>query len=344
MTERNRVSELVNHLLLVVILMFILYEGRLVFIPMSYGLFIAIVMYPLCSWLEKHRWPRSVAVGLSLLLVILLFSLLVFLLVIELRVLQNELPELKERIQPSIEEFRLWLKDSFGFTMESQERWFQHQKEGLGSGGLFLGSLLKGVTSNLFILFIIPVFSALFLYNRSSFVLFIKLIVPLKYKRESGAILTQTVHTYFSYIKGMILVYLIVGILNSAGLLALGVRHALLFGFLTAIMTIIPYAGIIVSALLPISIAWIDTGAVWVPLGIVGVFSFVQYLEANVIFPKVVGTQLKVSTWTMLVFIIAGGIIWGVSGMILFIPAAGILKIISDHLEEWKAWNVLLSR
>ncbi len=109
-------------------------------------------------------------------------------------------------------------------------------------------------------------------------------------------------------------------------------------------MTIIPYIGIFVSALLPISVIWMDTGNVWYPIGVVAIFSFVQYLEANVIFPKVVGTQLNVSTFAMLVAIIAGGIIWGVAGMVLFIPFVAILKIVTENIQEWEPLNLLLSR
>ena len=75
-----------------------------------------------------------------------------------------------------------------------------------------------------------------------------------------------------------------------------------------------------------------------------GIFAFVQYLEANVIFPKVVATQLNLSTWATLIAIIAGGILWGVSGMILFIPFVGILKMVSDYIPEWEALNILLRR
>jgi predicted PurR-regulated permease PerM len=142
----------------------------------------------------------------------------------------------------------------------------------------------------------------------------------------------------------MIVVYLIVGILNSLSLLILGVRHAILFGMLCAIMTIIPYIGIFVSAMLPISVVWLDTGSVWYPVGVVAAFSIIQYLEANVIFPKVVGTQLHVSTMAMLVAVVIGGLIWGVAGMVLFIPFVAILKIISDNIKEWEPINLLLSR
>ncbi|MEP7110881.1 MAG: AI-2E family transporter [Ferruginibacter sp.] len=83
----------------------------------------------------------------------------------------------------------------------------------------------------------------------------------------------------------------------------------------------------------------------WYPLGVVVVsFLIVQYLEANIFFPRVVATQLNVSTWITLVAIIAGGILWGVNGMILFIPVVGILKMITDYIPEWEAVNILLKR
>jgi predicted PurR-regulated permease PerM len=63
-----------------------------------------------------------------------------------------------------------------------------------------------------------------------------------------------------------------------------------------------------------------------------------------VIIPKIVGQQLNVSTWAILVALLAGGIIWGVSGMVIFMPFVAILKIISGHIDEWKPLNILLSR
>ena len=102
--------------------------------------------------------------------------------------------------------------------------------------------------------------------------------------------------------------------------------------------------GIIICVLLPISVAWITKDSIWYPLGVIAIFAFVQYLEANVIFPRIVATQLKVSTWATLVAIIAGGILWGVSGMILFIPFVGILKIVFDYIPGGKPFNILLGR
>ena len=329
-----------------VFLLVILYFGRTLFIPMCYGLLIAIVLYPVCRWLEQRGWPRSLAITAGLLIVAVLFASLLTLLIIQLQVFWKDFPALLAKLKPALLELQAWFI-SMGISSPVQDQWWQQTLQQAGNN---MGSFIKGTLSaglgGIVILFLVPVYAALFLYNRRVFVQFLSRITGIKYREQLQHVLKEVIHTYFNFIKGMVIVYVIVGILNSIGLLALGIPHAILFGMLTAIMTIIPYVGIFISALLPISVAWITRDSIWYPLGVVAVFAFVQYLEANVIFPRVVATQLKVSTWATLVAIIAGGILWGVSGMILFIPFTGILKIISDHLPATFLGhlNVLLDR
>jgi len=321
----------------------ILYFGRMLFIPLFFGLLIAMVMFPVCRWLEQKGWSRLMTTTFSLFVVTVLFALLLTLLIWQLSVFRHELPEITRKMDLFLADVQLWINGQLGVAVSGTD-WLRN----LSPQGNMLGNILLGTFRStadmLFMLFMIPVFTALFLYQRHVFIRYLKVVVGPRYQAYLDAILAEVIGTYSRYIRGMIMVYLIVGTLNSIGLLALGIRHAILFGMLAAIMTIIPYIGIIVSALLPVSVAWITKGSVWYPLGVIGVFSFVQYLEANVIFPKVVGAQLNVSTWATLVAILAGGILWGVSGMILFIPFVAILKIVAGHVDEWKALNLLLSR
>ncbi len=322
-----------------------LYYGQTLFIPLCYGLFVAVVLYPLCRRLENKGWPRSLAITAGLSIVVILFAALLLLAELQINAFRKDLPELRAKITPSLAALQQWIHETFNISLASQDHWWQQSLQKLSdqSGNLISGTISKTL-STFFTLFMVPVFAALFLYNRGDFARFVEKAAGHDQLPRTRAILQQTIQTYYHFIRGMLMVYLLVGILNSLGLLALGIRHAILFGFLTAIMTIIPYVGLMVSALLPITVAWITHDSVWYPLGVVAVFSFVQYLEANVIFPRVVAAQLNVSTWATLVALLAGGILWGISGMILFIPLVGIAKIVTDHVPEWEAVNILLSR
>ena len=341
MTSSTKELSIIKILQVVVFGGVILYFGKTLFIPLFFGLLVAMVMYPVCKRLELRSWPRALAVTVCLLIVTLLIAGLIALLFWQINVLREDAPAITQKAQEELSNLEQWVTKVLGISPTEPGNWTDNLSDNIGS---LVGTALSATIDTLFILFLTPVFAALFLFHRQVFVKYLQSIVGAKYRHELDAVLQETIHTYFNYIKGMILVYLIVGILNSIGLLLLGIEHAILFGMLCAIMTIIPYIGIFVSALLPISVAWMSTDSIWLPLGVVAVFAFVQYLEANVIFPKVVGTQLNVSTWATLVAIIAGGILWGVSGMILFIPFVAILKIITDNVDDWKPLNLLLSR
>ncbi|HSC40427.1 MAG TPA: AI-2E family transporter, partial [Chitinophagaceae bacterium] len=344
-TASLHTTSFLKHLLMVLAIAIVMYYGRVLLIPMSYGLLIAIVLYPICRWMEKRGWPRSLAIAAGLLIVVVLFAALVGLLVIQVNIFYNDLPGFLTSLKPSLLQLQQWAESKLGIAVPAQQEWWQKTIHNAGNNtGAIIRNTVSTTTALFFTLFLVPVFAALFLYNRGSFVRFLMAIAGPGHSGPLKDILAKVIHTYFNFIKGMLMVYLIVGSLNSIGLLALGIPHAILFGMLTAIMTIIPYVGIFISALLPVTLAWVTKGSIWYPLGVVGVFTFVQYLEANIIFPRVVGTQLKISTWATLVAIISGGLLWGVSGMILFIPFAGILKIVFDYIPALQFYNILLGR
>ncbi len=337
----NPVSLYVRYLQAIGFTALLLYAGKTLFVPLFFGLLIAIILYPVCKWLENHGWKKSIAISACLLLVTVVFALILWILVWQINIFLTDLPKLIGKLGTVQQQIQQWMTTHLGVTTNLESTWSDKLTRSMGT---MLQNTIATSINTLFTTLLIPVYTALFLYHRKVLVNYLQLITPIESQPQLSVILQQTIHTYYNFIKGMLLVYLIVGILNSIGLYALGVQNAILFGMLCAVMTIIPYIGIFVSALLPISIIWIQTGNIWYPLGVIAIFSFVQYLEANVIFPKVVGTQLQVSTLAMLVAVIAGGIIWGVAGMVLFIPFVAILKISSDHIVQLKSINLLLAR
>lgn len=323
----------------------LMYFGAVLFVPLLFGLLIAFVMYPLCLWLERHGIWKYLAIFICLTIILSLFFALIYLLSWQLQLFRLEIPEIAQKLKVALLRTQGWLQEDLNVTIKMQEEWIHNLAI---NSGAKLASTINGIfsaTANiLFMFFLALIYSVLFLYHRSVFVRVLLLMFGAGNEIKLRSVLRQVVFTYSEFIKGMVLVYLIVGILNSIGLGLLGVEHAILFGMLTAIMTIIPYVGIILSALLPVCIAFVTKDSIWHPIGVIGVFAFVQYLEANVIFPKIVGKQLDLSTWATLVAIVAGGIIWGVAGMILFIPMVAILKIIAQNVPGWEPLYILLNR
>lgn len=321
----------------------ILYFGRNIFVPIAFALLISFVLYPICAWLERKGFGKGLSIAISVGLLIISGLLVTLLLVFQVIQFAGEWPLIQDKLGVSARELSDTLVKLWGISKDEQSKWLTKISDESGAGILsVIRTGLISSASSLTLLALIPVYTALILFYRRYWLEILYRFVRESEKSTVLSILTHTIKTYYDFIKGMAIVYLIVGILNSIGLLLLGVPHAILFGFIASMLTFIPYLGILVGALLPMTMAWITYDSIWYPLGIAGIFTFVQYLEANVIFPIAVGKRLNVNTLAILVAIFAGELLWGMAGMILFIPFLGIVKFIADQNPKWKTVSLML--
>lgn len=321
----------------------ILYVGRSLFVPLSFAVLISFVLYPVCRWLEQKGFGRMMAIVVSITGLMIAVLLIVMLLINQFFGFVEEWPLIHTKLTESVANVRNFLAVDWGFSMAAQQRLIESVTD--QSGGTIVQVLRHVFSASAFsvvMLVLVPVYSVLILYYRKTWMVVLAKIFSSEKKEKLHEMIALTIQSYYSFIKGMAIVYLIVGILNSLGLLLLGVPHAILFGFIVAILTFIPYVGIIIGSLLPIGMAWITFDSVWYPAGVVAIFTVVQYLEANIIFPLAVSRKLNVNTLIMLLAIFAGGIIWGMAGMILFVPFAGIARLVADHNPRWKTWSLIL--
>jgi predicted PurR-regulated permease PerM len=294
--------------------------------------------------MEQKGIHPNVAIGLSLITVALIFAMIVFLLFTQILQFSDEWQTLELKLEETLNQLSVLLTEQFGVNEDKQLNYIRNAVNNSSTQIFtFLKNTVYSFSQSLYYLLIIPIFSALILFYRQLLIQSLYQIFPSDKKEMIHEIIIETMHEYHKFIKGMLVVYLIVGILNSIGLAIIGIPYPFLFGFTASILTFIPYVGIMVSSLLPITVAWITFNSIWYPLGVITVFSVVQVLEAYIIFPYAVGSRLRINTLAILVMIIAGGIIWGASGMILFIPFISIIKLIADRTESLKTLSVLLS-
>jgi predicted PurR-regulated permease PerM len=327
----------------VILISIILYFGKTLFIPLSFSLLISFILFPVCKWMEAKGANQGISIFFSLSMVTLLFGSIIYLLISQLIEFSNEWMILKIKLLETVSQLSNFLSERFGISIEKQSEFLKNFIDNSGSQAL---SLLKNTAYSFseffFFILIIPVFSALILYHRQMLANALYCAFPLEKKETIHEILIETIHAYYNFIKGMLVVYLIVGMLNSIGLAIIGVPHPILFGFIASILTFIPYIGIMISSLLPITVSWITFNSIWYPLGVILVFAIVQVLEAYIIFPFAVGSRLKINTLVIVIMVLLGGILWGAAGMILFIPFTSIAKLIADRTESLKMLSLLL--
>lgn len=321
----------------------LLYAGKSLFIPLGFAFFISIVLYPSCQYMEGKGMHRGLAIGLGLstILLLLVFAGMIF--GAQIKAILSEWPLIQQKLSDLFMAIEQYIVERYGLSDEQLVAWMEELTHNLlGSSFDLFRSSFNALLVNLVIFALVPVYAFLILHYRSRLVRLVLMLMAASQRQGMSEVMHLSIRTYFRFIKGMAVVYATVGTLNSIGLWLLGIPHPFLFGYLTAVMTFIPYVGIIIASILPITYAWITYGNIFYPLGVVGIFTFVQYLEANIIFPWAVGQRLELNTLSTLIVIITGGIIWGGAGMILFIPFAAILKLIADRMEGWEAIAVFL--
>lgn len=339
----NRKFSIIEILQFTVLVCVLLYFGKTLFIPLSFAMLISFILYPICKWMEQKGMSQGFAIFISIFGVLFLTGVLVYLLFTQIIEFSNEWEIFKVKLLETVNQLSAFLTERFEISFDNQMTFLKNLLDNSGTQAISLVKItLYSISESLFYLLIIPVYSVLILHYRKLLTHVLYEIFPPEKKKIIHEILVETIHAYYNFIKGMFLVYLIVGTLNSLGLLLIGVPHPFLFGFMASILTFIPYIGIIVSSLLPITISWITYNSIWYPIGVIAVFSIVQVLEAYIIFPYAVGSRLKINTLVIIVVAIVGGILWGAAGMILFIPFISIVKLIADRSESLKMLSLLL--
>jgi predicted PurR-regulated permease PerM len=309
---------------------------RDIVVPVAFAVILACVMLPVVKRIER-KTGTTWAVVIVLFGGIIVFGFLGWLLVNQVINLSNDLPNLESRMDQFIDRTSKTVSDQFGISLSEQKKMIQDFLKGITA---LMGTVLLTTTNTLSTIIQIPIYIFLFLIYREKFKLFFLSLVPnendeLTWKKDVENVIQ-------GYISGLLLVTLIIAMLNTTGLLLLGIDHALFFGILSGVLTIIPYVGIFIGALFPVLMALITKDSAWYAIGVVIVFTVVQFLEGNFITPRITGSKVSINALAAIIALLIGGKILGIAGMILAVPSIGVLKIILSYSEHLKPFVILL--
>ena len=145
-----------------------------------------------------------------------------------------------------------------------------------------------------------------------------------------------------SYLIGLLIQITYMTVLLGGILMLIGIKHALLIGVIFAILNLIPYVGALLGNLIGVLLTLTSSQELWPVITVLGVIAFVQFLDNNILMPRIVGSKVKINALFAILGVFIGGSIAGVSGMFLALPIVAVLKIVFDRTESFKQWGVLL--
>lgn len=187
-----------------------------------------------------------------------------------------------------------------------------------------------------------PIYTFLLLFYKGHIREF--LFAVFKMEHESGIknVLTKTKLMIRSYMVGLLIEMAIVATADSTGLILLGVKYAIFFGVLAAVLNLIPYIGMFTATLFTVLVSLTTTDNTGNIVWIVVILYSAHIVDVNFLMPRIVASRLRINALISILGVVIGGTLAGISGLFLSIPSVAFFKIVCDEVEDLKPWVLLM--
>jgi predicted PurR-regulated permease PerM len=256
--------------------------------------------------------------------------------------LQEDLPKIKTEVQNNVDKFQQWIQQQLKVPPQEQESFFKEKVlSGGGDTSKMVKKIFSGTIDGLTTFILIIAYFFFFLFYREKYENFFLKIRGENNAPEVKEVMHRIQKVAISYIGGRFVAILILAVLNSIGLLIVGAKNAILLGVISALFTFVPFVGTLVGGIFAAGTVLITQSA-GSALAIIGILAVIQMIDEYLIEPYVVGGNIQLSPLAVIVALVIGGLLWGVAGMVLFIPFLGIAKIIFDHVPSLHPYSYLI--
>lgn len=343
-------QRLIVALIAVAVIFGVLYAVREVATPVFAGLGLAYITVPIVELMErKLRLPRVVAVSALMVGVAVLgvgvIAVVVPTLVAQLGALAAKMPAY---IAMGIE----WVDHTFHIAIPTDaSQVLDRAKEHLGdigpgtlsSAGAYVATFLAGsagALGTIITIVVVPLFMFFFLKDWSSLRSRARTLLPAPMQAPIAAKLAQINRSLSAYMRGVLTVATILAVIYSVALSLLGVPLGLLIGVIAGYAYVVPFMSSAVGIGLGVLFSLLEFHGFGQVIGVVAVFIVGNIIEGLFLTPRIVGDSLGLSPLAVIIAVMIGGNLFGFLGVMLALPAAAVLNVVSrDLLAAWRSSN-----
>ncbi len=313
-----------------------------ILLPLIYASIIAISINPIVNYLVSKKINRTLSIAGVLTVASLIIISGVIFLSSQADLFKDALPQLTSKFQELLHQIVSWIAGYFDISAEKINAWISNAyTEILQNSNTAIGTTLTTIGGLMATAVLTPVYIFMILYYQPHLLKFIHKLFGSGNDTNVSEVLSETKTIVQSYLSGLFIEFAIIAVLNSLGLLILGIDYAILLGIAGALLNVIPYLGGVIAMFMFAVIALITKTPVYV-LYVIGLYTIIQLIDNNYIVPKIIGSKVKLNALISIIVVIAGGALWGIPGMFLSIPITAIIKLICDHIDSLKSWGFLL--
>ncbi len=323
---------------------FLIFIGQDIIIPVAFSILLGVLLLPINNLMERKGFTRVAAIMISLFIALLFIAGLIYFLSSQIANFVDDLPTIKKQLDQHVRTLQRWVSQTFSISRSEQKEVLDDAAQQLKgeSGSSLLGQTFLSITSYLVILILLPIYTFLILYYRDMIKRFLINVFTITHKEKVMEVLKESRIIVQSYMMGLLIEMGIVATINISGFLILGIKYAFFLGLLAALLNLIPYIGMLIASLFCMMVTLTTSTDITQVLYVMLVLVVVQFIDNNLIMPKIVGSKVKINALMTILGVLIGGSIAGVSGMFLSIPVVAIMKVIFDRVEGLEPWGELL--
>jgi predicted PurR-regulated permease PerM len=314
-----------------------------VLLPFIVGGAIAYFLDPVADRLQRLGMGRTAATTIISLVGLLLFVLLVLAviptLVNQLTALVNAAPDITKRLQGFLLERFPSLADS---TSTIRQTLAEIGAAIQARGGELVQGLINsalGVISVVVFIVVVPVVAFYLLLDWDRMLARIDAMLPLDHAPTVRRLTREIDAVLAGFVRGQVSVCLALGTFYAVALMIAGLQFGLVVGAIAGAITFIPYVGSLVGGALAVGLALFQFWGDWVQIGIIAaIFGIGQFVEGNVLTPRLVGKSVGLHPVWLLFALSAFGTVFGFVGMLIAVPVAAAIGVLTRFgIEQYRA-------
>ncbi|HUS00442.1 MAG TPA: AI-2E family transporter [Chitinophagaceae bacterium] len=322
---------------------FFIWVAQDILVPFAFAVLLAVLLLPLVNFLESKNVPRVLSIAVSLFLAVIFISTIIYFLSTQIANFVDDIPSIKKHLNEHWVTLQKWIRAKLHISLREQNEYFNDAAEKIkGNGSDYISDTFFSITEAVMLIILLPIYTFLILYYRDLIRKFLYAVFRKEYSDKVALVIKQSKLMINSYMTGLLIEMGIVAACNSIGLAMLGIKYALFFGVLAAVLNIIPYIGMFTATLFTVLVTLTTSSntsdIVWVIVIMYGI----HILDVNILMPKIIASRLRINALISILGVIAGGALTGISGLFLSVPAVAMIKIICDQVEGLQAWGLLL--
>lgn len=318
--------------------------GRDVVTPLLMAFFISILLLPVYRFLKiKLRLPEAIAIVLSIILIALALAGVIWFFGAQVAMLVSDIPAIKTNLILHWQTLTQWVDGHSPFSVAEQTRWLNGQIDNLlSNAGMYLSGAAVSLTGVFVFVGLLPIYIFLILFYKNLLMRFVYLWFPQHEHDTVTEALLETESIIKSYLIGLLIQITYITVLLGGLLMIMGIKHALLIGVIFAILNLIPYVGALIGNIIGVLLTLTSSQELWPVIAVLLAIAVVQFLDNNILMPRIVGSKVKLNALVSIVGVVLGGTLAGVAGMFLSLPVMAVLKIVFDKTLMFRQWGMLL--